>query len=153
MDKVLTNYSLVGDFNRCRSSYLYSANQSSLRHIYAGLISEGIFVKFEKFEKKNQRTYLLNGHMGQNLPTFISCMSNFVLFTSEQQQTSWADRKLTTCDKDITIVNYPAIRPDNTNYPAGYRIVEKSTIRSDSLSGASLVYVHRKLHFSKHSNH
>ena len=35
-------------------------------------------------------------------------------------------------------MNYPAVRPDNANYPAGYRIVEKSTIRPDSLSGASL---------------
>ena len=52
--------------------------------------------------------------------------------------TTWAGRKLTSCDKDIKIMNYPAIRPDNANYPAGYRIVEKSTIRPDSLSGASL---------------
>ena len=34
--------------------------------------------------------------------------------------------------------NYPAIRPDNTSYPAGYRIVPNSTIRPDSLSGAPL---------------
>ena len=77
--------------------------------------------------------------MGQNLPTFISCRSNFVLDTSEQQQTSWAGRKLTSCDKYLNFLNYPAIRPDNANYPAGYRILEKSTIRPDSLSGASLI--------------
>ena len=77
--------------------------------------------------------------MGQNLPTFISCRSNFVLDTPEQQQTSSADRKLTSCDEDFKIMNYPAIRPDNANYPAGYRILDKSTIRPDSLSGASLI--------------
>ena len=38
-------------------------------------------------------------------------------------------------------MNYPAIRPDNANYPAGYRIVEKSAIRPDSLSGASLTVI------------
>ena len=76
------------------------------------------------------------------VPAFTSCSSNFVLDTSEQQQTTWADRKLTSCDKNIKIIKYPAIRPDNASYPAGYRIVEKSTIRPDSLSGASLVMSH-----------
>ena len=36
------------------------------------------------------------------------------------------------------IMKYPAIRLDNASYAAGYRIVEKSTIRPDSLSGAPL---------------
>ena len=49
---------------------------------------------------------------------------NFVLDTSEQQQTTWVGRKLTSCYKDIKIMKYPAIRPDNASYPAGYRIVE-----------------------------
>ena len=88
--------------------------------------------------------------MWQNLPAFTSCSSNFVLDTSEQQQTTWAGRKLAGCDKDIKIMNYPAIRPDNANYPAGYRIVEKSTIRPDSLSGASLQKHVKNRHFSRH---
>ena len=60
---------------------------------------------------------------------------NFVLDTSEQQQTTSVGRKLTSCYKDIKIMKYPAIRPDNASYPAGYRIVEKSTIRPDNPAG------------------
>ena len=75
------------------------------------------------------------GHIWQNLPAFTSCSSNFVLDTSEQQQITSAGQKLTSCDKDIKIMNYPAIRPDNASYPAGYRIVEKSTIRPDNPAG------------------
>ena len=75
--------------------------------------------------------------MEQNLPAFIRRSSNFVSDTPEQQQTTWAGRKFEfgragSCGKDIKIMNYPAIRPDNTSYPARYRIVEKSTIRPDS---------------------
>ena len=32
-------------------------------------------------------------------------------------------QKLGSCNQEIKSKNYPAIRPDNASYPAGYRIV------------------------------
>ena len=81
---------------------------------------------------------------GQTLPAFIICSSIFVFDSSEQQQITRVGQKLSSCDQDIKIKNYPAIRPDNASYPVGYRTVsisiyqyQKATNRPDSFSGAS----------------